>query len=198
MSTSNPDTKTRILEAALKLLKEKGGKGVRMSDIAAAASVSRQAVYLHFESRVNLMVATVQYGDELNDAGKQVQPWADAEGVAKLDLWIEFWGNYIPQIYGVAKALMLARDQDEAADAAWLDRMKDVRKSCRKTVDSLGKAGVLNGEWTIRTATDFLWTLLSLPAWEQYTHDCGWSRRQYVSRMQTMAKRVLIDPECER
>ncbi|MEN1785420.1 MAG: signal peptide peptidase SppA, partial [Bacteroidota bacterium] len=35
----------------------------------------------------------------------QVQPWRDAEGVEKLDAWIEFWGKYLPQIFGVAKAL---------------------------------------------------------------------------------------------
>ena len=76
-----------------------------MSDIAKAAGVSRQAIYLNFESRTDLMVATVQYGDQVNDAASQVQPWREADGVEKLDAWIKFWGNYLPQIFGVAKAL---------------------------------------------------------------------------------------------
>ena len=160
MSTENPETKTRILSAALTLLKDKGGKGVRMSDIAAEANVSRQAVYLHFDSRPNLMVATVQFADQLNNASQQVQPWADADGVDKLDAWIEFWGNYIPQIYGVAKALMVARETDDAAAAAWEDRMTDVRKSCKKTIDSLASSGQLSSHFKAKNAADVLWTAL--------------------------------------
>ena len=193
MSTENLETKTKILAAALNLLKEKGGKGVRMSDIAREADVSRQAVYLHFESRLNLMVATVQYGDELNDAAKQVRPWAEAEGVKKLDTWIEFWGNYVPQIYGVAKALMVAKETDEAAEAAWNDRMNDVRKSCKKTVDSLAKHCRLSDRWTNKLATDLLWTTLSIPAWEQYTHSCGWSTKQYIKHMKAWAQITLTN-----
>lgn len=195
MSTLNSETKTRILAAALRLLKEKGGKGVRMSDIAAAADVSRQAVYLHFESRLNLMVETVRYGDQVNDAQAQVAPWTQAEGVDKLDAWIEFWGNYIPQVYGVAKALMLARESDEAAEAAWNDRMQDIRNSCKKTIDSLAKSGKLRSEWKSKTATDVLWTLLSMPAWEQYVQTCGWSNKHYVRQMKLMARQILVNDD---
>ena len=44
MSRSKPDTRTKILIAAQTLLEESGGKGVRMSDIAATEKVPRQAV----------------------------------------------------------------------------------------------------------------------------------------------------------
>ena len=164
-----------------------------MGDIAKEAEVSRQAVYIHFESRLNLMVATVQYGDELNDAAEQIKPWAKAEGVDKLDAWIEFWGNYIPQVYGVAKALMVARETDDAAEAAWRDRMADIRKSCRKTVDSLAKTGNLSKRWSNKTATDVLWTILSIPAWEQYNQICGWSTKQYIKHMKSTAHALLVD-----
>ncbi len=194
MSTHQSATKSRILAAALELLRDKGGKGVRMADIAAAADVSRQAVYLHFESRLNLMVETVRYGDEVAQAAAQVRPWQEASGTDKLDAWIEFWGNYIPQIYGVAKALMLARETDDAADAAWNDRMADVRRSCKKTIDSLAECGQLASEWKNRTATDLLWNLLSFPAWEQYTQSCGWSKARYIRNMQVMARRALVEP----
>jgi len=193
MSSKNAETRTRILDAALKVLEREGGRGVRMSDIAAAAGVSRQAVYLHFESRVNLMVATVQYGDEVNRSQTQIIPWTQAEGVAKLDAWIEFWGGYVPQIYGVAKALMLDRDADVAAAAAWQDRMANIRASCRETIDSLAKSGQLTHQWNSKTATDFLWTMLSISAWEDYTQTCGWSDRQYVQKMKKAARLLLTE-----
>jgi len=155
MSSESSETKIKILSAALKLLVASNGKDVRMSDIAKAAGVSRQAVYLNFESRTDLMVATIQYGDQINDAATQVQPWRDAEGVEKLDVWIEFRGNCLPQIFGVAKSLMVARETDEAAAAAWLDRMADFRRSCHKTVCSLDQTGVMRCRYA-SSSIDFL------------------------------------------
>lgn len=164
-----------------------------MSDIAALAGVSRQAVYLHFDSRTKLMVATVQYGDRINNAASQVQPWRDAEGVEKLDAWIEFWGKYLPQIFGVAKALMIARETDEAAKAAWEDRMADVRSSCRTTVASLSKTGDLAAPWTVASATDILWTLLSVDSYEQLVVSGTWSTRRYVQHMKSAARRLFTN-----
>ena len=34
-------------------------------------------------------------------------------GVKRLALYIEFWGNYVPEIYSVSKALLLAQDTGE-------------------------------------------------------------------------------------
>lgn len=195
MSSKPTETKEKILDAALRLLIENGGKDVRMSDIAKAAGLSRQAIYLNFESRTELMVATVQYGDELNDAASQVKPWSDAEGVEKLDAWINFWGHYLPQVFGVAKALLVAKETDEAALAAWDDRMEDVRKSCRKTIQSLANQGLLAIPWKVKTATDSLWTLLSVASYEQLTDKCGWSTRQYVQQMQCLARRSFVSDE---
>ena len=48
MSSENLETREKIMRATWKLLEESGGSGVRMSDIAKAAGISRQAVYLHF------------------------------------------------------------------------------------------------------------------------------------------------------
>ena len=47
----------RILGAALTLITKRGDAHVTMAQIARAARVSRQAVYLHFADRAELMVA---------------------------------------------------------------------------------------------------------------------------------------------
>ena len=44
MSRDNPETRIRILQAALKLLEASQGKGVRMTDIAKQAGITRQAL----------------------------------------------------------------------------------------------------------------------------------------------------------
>lgn len=198
MSNDSQSTRQRILTEALRLLEEHQGKNVRMGDIAKAAGVSRQAIYLHFKSQADLMVATVQHGDELQGASQLVEPWRNASGADKLDAWIEFWGNYIPRVFGVAKALMLARETDEAAAAAWDDRTSDVRKSCRSTIQELSANGLLSETWTVKSASELLWTMLSIPAWEQLTVSCRWSTKQYVERMKALARSTfLTNPEAQ-
>ncbi len=194
MSSKNIETRTRILEATVRMLEEHGGRGVRMGDIAKAAGISRQAVYLHFASRAELLVAATRYLDEILDVDRRLAPSrAATSGAERLALYIDCWGHYIPEIYGVAKALLLAQDTDEAAAAAWNDRMLAMRDGCRAAIEALHSDGNLAPEWTPKRATDALWTMLLVPNWENLTVECGWSTRQYVHWMKTVAKRTFID-----
>ena len=194
MSSENIETRTRILEATVQMLEGGGGRGVRMGDIAAAAGISRQAVYLHFASRTELLVAATKYLDEVLGSDRRLAPSrAATSGVKRLELYIESWGRYIPQIYNVAKGLMLAQDTDEAAAAAWKDRMLAMRDGCRAAVEALHADGSLASEWTPRKATDALWTMLLVPNWENLTIECGWSTQQYIRWMKTLAKRTFVE-----
>ena len=196
-SSESEKTRTRILEAAWRLTEERRGQGVRMRDIAEAAGVSRQAVYLHFGSRAELMVDTVRYGDEVLGRDERLGRYrAATTGVELLDAYVEFWGNYIPEIYGIAKALLEARETDEAAAAAWDDRMGSVRERCRNIIETLHRDGMLVPEWSLEEAVDMMWTMLSIRNWEQLTIECGWSTGQYVARMQKLLKRTFVrEPE---
>ena len=194
MSSRNIDTRTRILDATVRMLEEHGGRGVGMGDIARAAGISRQAVYLHFASRTELLVAATRYLDELLDVDRRLAPSrAATSGAERLALFIDCWGAYIPEIYGVAKALLLAKDTDEAAAAAWDDRMLAMRDGCRAAIEALHSDGTLAPEWTPKRATDALWTMLLVTNWENLTDECRWSTRQYIRWMKTVAKRAFVD-----
>ncbi len=193
MSSQNIETRTRILEATVRILEEHGGRGVRMSDIARESGISRQAVYLHFASRAELLDATTKYRDEVLDLDRRLAPSRAAKGgVERLALYIEFWGNYVPEIYGVAKALLLAQDTDEAAAAAWQGRMLAMRDGCRAAIDALHSDGQLAPGWTPKNAADVLWTMLLVPNWENLTAECGWSTQQYVRCMKTVVERTFV------
>ena len=101
-------------------------------------------------------------------------------------------GDYIPEIYGVASALMEARETDEAAEAAWDDRMGTVRASCRDIIAALHRDGMLAPGWSLEEATDLLWTMLSIRNWEQLTVECGWSQGRYVDRVRELARRAFV------
>src|ERR671916_627288 len=193
MSSGESETRTRILEATRRLMEERRGQGVRMRDIAEAAGVSRQAVYDHFGSRAKLLVATTHYVDEVRGLEERRRRFREATtGVEHLEAYVDFWGNYIPEVYGMAKALLAARETDEAAAAAWDDRMGAVRESCRYTVEALHDDGMLALEWSRDEAVDLMWTMLSVRNWEQLTIACGWSISQYVGRMQKLLKRTFV------
>lgn len=193
MSSEGPDTRTRILNAAWSLLESGRGAGVRMSDIAKEAGISRQALYLHFPNRADLLVATTQHVDAVKDIdGRLAASRAALSGVARLDAFIEAWGNYIPEIYGMATALLAMKDTDDAAALAWRERMDAVRHGCAAAVDALDKDGVLTPDYPPEQATDILWALLSVRNWEHLTRDSGWSQRRYVDNLKRLAGRVLV------
>ncbi|HEU4493643.1 MAG TPA: TetR/AcrR family transcriptional regulator [Rubrobacteraceae bacterium] len=189
-------TRTRILEATWRLMEERRGRDVRMRDIADAAGISRQAVYDHFGSRTKLLVETTHYVDEVRGLRERRQRFQSATGgVERLEAYVEFWGNYIPEVYGMAKALLEARETEEAAAAAWDDRMGAVRESCRLTIEALHRDGILASGWSLEEAVDLMWTMLSVRNWEQLTIECGWPQDRYIGRMQELLKRVFVEEQ---
>src|ERR687890_1923103 len=99
MSSGDPKTRTRILEATWRLMVGRNGRGVRMRDVAEEAGVSRQAVYDHFGSRAELMVATARYGDEVRGLeGRLAGYRAASGGGGRVEGVVGVWGDFIPEI----------------------------------------------------------------------------------------------------
>lgn len=193
MSSPHPDTRNRILDASWKQLEIKQGMGVRMGDIARQAGISRQALYLHFSKRSELLVATTRYIDEVKGVDERLAASRNAAtGVERLDAYIEAWGNYIPEIYAVARALLAMKDTDEAAAAAWTDRMQAMRHGCEAAIAALERDGKLSAEYSREDAIDILWTMLSVRTWEELTIDCAWPQQKYVGTTKALAKRLLV------
>lgn len=194
MSRKDSSTRTKILDATWKLMEQSRGQGVRMSDIAKAAGISRQAVYLHFETRTDLMIATVQYVDEIKGLDERLQVLETASsGAALLDALADVWGNYIPEIYGIAKAMLVMRDEDEASAAAWTGCMSCLRDACEQVVKRLKREGLLAKGWGAEAATDMLFNQLSIHNWEQLTIESGWSTARYVKHLKLLLHRTFVD-----
>lgn len=193
MSSPIADTRTRILQACRALLESRAPGGARMADIARRAGVSRQAVYLHFPNRAELLTATTRYIDQVNDVDARLAASRSATtGRARLEAFIAAWGNYIPEIHGVARALIAMTDSDAAAAAAWNDRLQAIRDGCRAAVDALARDGDLAAPFAPAEAADILWTLASVQNWEQWTSRCGWSQDEYIRNLTEIARRVLV------
>ncbi|MEE9320593.1 MAG: TetR/AcrR family transcriptional regulator [Granulosicoccus sp.] len=198
MSSENSETRFRILQAALDLLESGQGNGVRMTDIARQAGISRQAVYLHFNTRAELLVSATHYLDKLHNTDERLAASRSAPtGVKRLETYIDAWGKYIPEIHGIAKALLAMRDSDDAAAEAWDERMRAMREGCQAAIKALHHDGMLNPDYSQKTATDILWTMLSIRNWEQLTDQCGWTNKKYISEIKLLTRRIFVVNETE-
>src|SRR5438128_2174375 len=132
------ETRERILLATWKLMEQSRGQGVRLEDVARAARVSRQVVYLYFHFCSDLLIATARYLDERLELPWRIQQACEAgNGILGIEAYVVFWAAYIPEIYGLAKALLLARETDDAAAAAWADRMQALYQGCNMSFKTL-------------------------------------------------------------
>ena len=64
----DPQTRARILDVTQQLIAARGSN-LTLSEVADAAAVSRQALYLHFGDRTGLLVALVNHMDSTLELG---------------------------------------------------------------------------------------------------------------------------------
>lgn len=192
MSSNRINTKTRILDVTWRLL-ESGNTAIRMADIAKAAGVSRQALYLHFPNRAELLVATTRHIDTVKNVDERLSRSRSASsGIERLQAFVEAWGGYIPEIHGISVALRAMRDTDKEAAAAWEDRMQAVRQGCEAAVRAISEDGYLKKELTENAAVDLLWTLLSVENWERLVLACSWSQSDYEQTLKQICIATLL------
>ena len=187
------ETRSRILEATWNLLSS-ADSAVRMADVAKAAGVSRQAVYLHYPSRAELLIATTRHIDEVEDVAGQLNAvFANADGRSQLRAFVLAWGNYIPIVQGGAKRLMAIRDVDPDAAAAWEDRMTGLYNAARAVVETLHRDGELAEDLSVDEAADLLWATVSVPTWEALTVSRGMTQDRYLEVTLRSLTRQLVD-----
>jgi AcrR family transcriptional regulator len=189
---SSEHTKMRILETTWKVLETRIDKN-RMSDIAKAVGISRQALYLHYPTRAELLIATTKHIDTVKKVNQRLElSRAAGSGLERLHFFIKAWGGYIPEIHGISVALRNMRKNDKAAAKAWDDRMQAVRHGCQAAVRAIAKDGKLKSDLTEQVATDILWTLLTVENWEKLVLNCAWSQSAYEDKMTELAEIALL------
>lgn len=187
-------TRVRILEATWKLVNGDDDQRTRMVDVAKEAGVSRQAVYLHFPSRADLLIASMQHIDEVENVADQLaEVFSATTGRKRLRVFLDAWCNYIPVIYGGAKWLLAIKDADPDAAAAWQDRMAGLYAACTSVIEALVADDELAASLTKAEATDLLWAIVSVRQWELLRLDRSMSQKRYVELVHRSALRTLLD-----
>ena len=151
-----------------------------MGEIATAAKLSRQGLYLHFADRAALLMALVVYVDEKRRLPQNIQRIIEAPtGLAALREMVALQARLNPSVWPVARALDAVRRVDEDAERAWQDRLKRRLDGCRSVVARMRADGTLRNGLSAESAAELLWTMTSLRTWEDLVLSRGWTRSQY-------------------
>lgn len=188
----DPDTRTRILEAAWALVAEQGSR-IKLTDVAARASVSRQALYLHFGDRAGLLVALVNHMDESLDLGESLaQVQAAPDGATLLEAAMRLNTTFWAQVLPVAQVLEASQHDDPPLGAAWRDRMRFRQATFRGMIEALADRGELAEVWTIDDAAATLYAIAHFDTWRELVTELGWSDDRYVESMTRLLQRALL------
>lgn len=185
-------TRSEILDAAWALIAERGAT-VSLGEVAAAAGITRQSVYVHFGTRGGLLLALVRRADERSGIRKTFDKALAIPGPReRFRTCLAAWFDFVPHIYPVATDLIRLRATDDEAAAAWDDRMNDLRQAFRQLIRGIDKAGELAGQWNATKAADFLWAGSSVETWGLLTRDCGWSAGNAAKTITASLERALL------
>jgi AcrR family transcriptional regulator len=191
--TRRPDSRERILEAAWRLVTRSGVAAATLAEIAAAAGVSRQLVYLHFGSRGGVLVAMVRHRDATRRVADELAAIFDLPSAERsLAGFLRWWCGYIPEILPVARALEAASVSDEAAAAAWQDRMAALLRGARRITERLDQAGRLAEGWDPQSAAEWCWAQMHVSNWQHLVVERGWSERKYTERLVRSVRATLV------
>jgi len=194
-SHASSGTREQILGHAWAQARGRGIDSVTLADVARAAGVSRQAVYLHFGSRAGLLVAMARHHDRTSGfAERAARIGGGPDPAADLAELIRAWCAYLPDILPVARALSAASADDQDASAAWQDRMRALRSEFERVLTPLAAAGRLAPDWTVAEAAAWTWASVHPDQWHHLVAECGWDPAAFTSRCVAAAAATLVRP----
>ena len=171
---------------------QSGAGGAGLGQIAKAAGVSRQAIYLHFRDRADLYVAMVRHFDGQRGLAEALARIEQAPGgKAALAEAVAMQARMNPDLQPVAAALEALRHQDAALQRAWDDRLASRLDAARVIANRLAADGALRADVDPSLAADLIWTLLSLRTWQDLVVLRGWSAELYCRHIENLLARML-------
>jgi AcrR family transcriptional regulator len=174
----------RIFEAAWNLIVVRGEAGFTMAQIAKKAKISRQALYLHFADRAQLLDALVKYADEQRGLTSAIQHIVDAPTAREaINRMVSLQALQNPRIWAIALAFEAVRRTDKAAQRSWQGRQTRRLETCRTLIERLRREGELRPTLTIAEAADLLYVITSVRMWEDLVLVRGWTADEYQKRV---------------
>lgn len=174
-------TRAAILDAAWALARS-GRVDFGWADLAAAAGVSRQTLWLAFGSRAALLLEMVRHHDRTRPELAELIGLAriGADGPALRD-FARVWLGYLPEVQPVAVQLEAGAGAGDEARAAWENRMVNgLLTGLRAIAGRAAAAGHLGGQDPEELAVT-IWGLIAPSAWALHVDRLGWAPARFVA-----------------
>jgi len=196
MATISDETRAGILQAAWTLMAEQRRLDAGMAEIAAAAGVSRQTLFLAFGNRAGVLVAMARHQDTQSDHAQRMrQIAATGHDTQALHAFVEVWLDYLPMVYPVAIQLETGSLSDPDANAAWQDRIfsQGVRMGLDRILGQMAVGGALRADQDPSRLADLCLTLLVPSAWRYLVVERAWTFEAFVRSRHAQIDALLAD-----
>lgn len=177
-------TRASLLAAARTILDEQGFEELTTTAVADRAGVTRRAVYLHFASRTDLISALFDHvasTEGLEESMLKVHQAPDA--LSALDEWAAHLARYHPKVLPVDRALQRVWHTDPDAAQHRKRVVSEKLSNCRHLAQRLADEGRLADHWSVASATDMLFALISSDMIEALLVDRHWSERRLTAHL---------------
>jgi AcrR family transcriptional regulator len=189
-------TRAALLTSARRILERDGFEALTMTRVAEESEVTRRTAYLHFGSRSELVGALFDYVAEAEGLGRSLQHvWDASDSVTALGEWAAHLARYHPRVLAVDRAVarVWRADPDAAAHRKTVVQAK--LASCRRLARWLDAEGKLAPDWSVQSAADMLFALISSDMIEALIADRRWSRRRLAEHLALLFRSTFVrDP----
>jgi AcrR family transcriptional regulator len=186
-------TRLALLAAARTLVEHDGVSALTMSSVAEHAGVTRRAAYLHFATRAELVTALYEHVIETAEITASLESvWLAPDAVAALDEWAHHLARCHTDLIPVGRAFQRVQGTDPDAGHYWDLVMRRWRKSCRRLAEWLATEARLAPPWTVETAADMVWALMSFDVLEALVVDRRWSRKRLARRLSVLLRSTFV------
>ena len=180
-SSGRLQTRIQILEAARAMFEELGYYGAGLEAAAKKAGVSRQAIYLHFPSKAELLTEL-----HLHIFATDVAPAVERHPVTDamtaweaIDATIASNVEVVARIWRIHEALTVARRQHPEVDQTLRPREKERYDELLGLGHRLEREGGLPPGIGVGLFADMLWGLVNVGTYYNLVIERDWSPEQY-------------------
>lgn len=182
-------TREALLAASRELLEEGGFEALTMTRAAQRAGITRRAAYLHFGSRASLVDALFDHIAESEGLADSVaRVFAAPDAASALDEWAHHLARYHPRLIAVNRAIERVHKADPDAAAHRRRVIAAQLDNCRRLARRLADEGILAPGWTVQTATDMLWALISTDMIDGLLTERRWSRKRLATQLSLLLR----------
>jgi AcrR family transcriptional regulator len=172
-------TRDALLDGARGIIESEGFGSITMAAVAERAGVSRRAAYLHFDNLADLLGALFDHiaiTEGLQESVASV--WEAPDARSALRRWADHLADYHPRLMNVDRAITAVQEHDPAAAAHRARVDAKQRESCARIVRWIDDEQRLADGWTVETATDMLFGLISTDLIERLLRTREWDQQQ--------------------